>query len=337
MNILLDRHHSDLLESLHRLFEDRLGLTCYVPFGMEWQEQGYWRFGQGYSDGGQGVAKQFLVDAPEVDDLQPHRKLRRVSLEDARRMDWTLVMASVPDNYEGYHRFAWEHGGQFGVEVGNVNQWVDMRLNPFILDSTGKYGQGVPFTPEFDLDDAFRYVVPSGERYVASFVNLFPHLSCFGLFTETALETMAPLGPPWTFGVFGHGGPDGFVKPTTDIAHEMAHNAFGWHDKVTGDGFGYVIHYWAAVGRPLIGHASHYAGQIAADLWEDGVTCIDLDQHPPEVVAVLMENIVRDRDRHEAMCSEIARRVRARIDFARDAENVAKALNVGVPAALVHA
>ncbi len=45
MNVLIDVHHSDLMESLHRLLEDRLGQTVYVPYGMEWQEQGYWRFG----------------------------------------------------------------------------------------------------------------------------------------------------------------------------------------------------------------------------------------------------------------------------------------------------
>ncbi len=33
MNILCDRHHADLLYSLQKLFEDRLGFRLYVPVG----------------------------------------------------------------------------------------------------------------------------------------------------------------------------------------------------------------------------------------------------------------------------------------------------------------
>ena len=136
----------------------------------------------------------------------------------------------------------------------------------------------------------------------------------------------------WYADVYGHNGPDGFVKPTSAIAPRMGSAHFGWHDKVSGDGFGYVIHYWASVGRPLIGHASHYRGQVAADLWEDGATCIDLDKHSPAETALLMEEIVSDRDRHEEMCFNIAQRVRERIDFAADAQRVAEALGLLVAA-----
>lgn len=327
-NILVDRHHADLLESLHKLFEDRLGMTVYVPAGMDWQQQGYWRFGQGYPDGGAGVAKQFLVDSLAVDDLQPHRTLRLLTLEEAQGMDFALVMATVPDNYDGFARFAKEKGARFGIEVGNVNQWVDMRLDPFVLDSTGVYGHGTPFTPEFDMDGAFAYRAPNAAQRVSSFVNLFPRLPCFGQFGEV----ISALPMSWAYRVYGHDGLDAFIKPTSDIADLMGQSSFGWHDKISGDGFGYVIHYWASVGRPLIGHASHYRGQVAADLWEDGVTCIDLDKHSPAETARLMEEIVADRDRHEEMCFTIAQRVRERIDFAADAQRVAEALGLLVTA-----
>jgi hypothetical protein len=83
----------------------------------------------------------------------------------------------------------------------------------------------------------------------------------------------------------------------------MRSYGWAWHDKVTGDGFGHVIHNWAAVGRPLIGHAGHYAGKMAGPLWEDGITCIDLDRHSiaelPELMAQAdpskMGHAIRDR------------------------------------------
>lgn len=336
MNVLIDYHHTDLAESLHRLFE-RLGFTVHVPDGLDWFEQGIWR--QGHELFGDAIARQFLL-APNVDDLNPSRVLNRVSLEEAKGMDWDVVVASVPDNEEGYAAFAKEHGARYCVQVGNVNQWVNHSLDPLILDATGKYPSGIPFTPEFDIDSEFQFrastawgdltdssLVQFDPRTVASFVNLFPGLPCYPLMQETQTSL-----PEWEFSVWGHNTPDGFIKPTSRIGALMRAHGFGWQDKVTGDGFGYVIHYWASVGRPLIGHASHYRGQTAADLWEDGVTAIDLDEHTPQEAAALMEQIVGDPDRHMEMCFEIARRVRERIDFTADAERVADALGLAVPA-----
>jgi hypothetical protein len=329
MRVLIDVHHSDLMESLHRLFADRLGADVRVPYGLEWRDAGYWRFGQGYPDGGLGVAKQFLL-MPAIDDLQPHRVRNMTTLEEAQGLDWDVVIASVPDNYDGYHHFAQEHGARFAIQVGNVNQPVDRSLNPVILDATGAHFGGVPFTPEFDIEGAFAYSPPHGWKLAASFVNLFPGLPCIGLFNEA--RDILHGEPDWATAVYGHMGPAGFIKPTSAVGARMEANDFGWHDKVTGDGFGYVIHYWASVGRPLIGHASHYRGQTAADLWEDGVTCIDLDLHTPAEAAHLMEEIVSDPARHAEMCWTISQRVRARVDFVADAERVADALGMLVAA-----
>lgn len=323
-SVLIDFHHSDLHESLYRLFQDRLGFTVYTPRGLDWFTEGIWR--QGHQHFGDAIAKQFLL-AAERDTLQPQREINWVTLDDAKAMEWGLVVASVPDNYDGYARFAQDHGARFAIEVGNVNQWVDRRLDPLILDSTGQYPGGVSFTPEFALEGAFRYREPEQTRLVSSFANLFPRLPCYPLFSET----MARL-PGWASRVYGHSGPDGFLQPTSAVGERMAACDFIWHDKITGDGFGYVIHYAAAVGRPLIGHASHYRGQRAEFLWEDGVTCIDLDKHSPAETARLMEEIVSDPPRHQAMCEEISRRVFWAIDWDAEAQAISDALGLAVAA-----
>jgi hypothetical protein len=324
VNVLIDQHHSDLLESLHRLFEDRLGMKVVVPHGLDWFEEGYWNFGR-WAFGDDRLGRQFLL-APAIDPLQPDRVLRRRGLEEAKGMDFDLVIATVPDNYDGFRRFAAEKGAQFAIEVGNVNQPVD-RCD-LILDSTGQYPGGVPFTPEFDIEGAFAYTrLPATvQPKIMSFVNLFPGLPCYPLFEQIVTSDVARSY------VYGHNGPAGFISPTSAIGTRMRRADFGWQDKISGDGFGYVIHYWASIGRPLIGHASHYAGQVAADLWEDGVTAIDLDKHSPAEAASLIEEIVSDPDRHAEMCFTIAQRVRERIDFAADAQRVGDALGLMVPA-----
>ena len=85
----------------------------------------------------------------------------------------------------------------------------------------------------------------------------------------------------------------------------MALSDWAYHDKVTGDGFGHIIHNWAAIGRPLIGHARYYRGQLAERFWRDGVTCIDLDRHSIEEAAEMVRTISANPDYHRAMCEAI--------------------------------
>lgn len=310
VNVLVDVHHADLLEAMHRLFEDRLGMTVYVPYGMEWFEQGYAPYGS------EPVARQFLVDAALHTDFHP-RKIRFLPLSAFRLMEWGVVCATMAEQQWGFKRLADEKGARFAVQVGNTRQYVDYSLDPVVID----------VAQEFDIEGAFRYTPFTGSKSVASFVNIFPVLPDYRHFEEARA-----LLNGWRIAVHGHHGPDGFIKPTSAIADLMRGFAFGWHDKETGDGFGHVIHQWASVGRPLIGHASYYRGQMAEDLWEDLNTCIDLDRHTiPDTVA-LMEEIVADPDRHAEMCFNIAQRVRERIDFAADAERVSEALGLKVPA-----
>jgi hypothetical protein len=85
----------------------------------------------------------------------------------------------------------------------------------------------------------------------------------------------------------------------------MASYAWAWHDKAQGDGFGHVLHTWAAVGRPLIGHARHYQGKAGEHFWRDLETCIDLDNRSMDENVALIRAIAADPDRHRAMCEAI--------------------------------
>ena len=320
MRALLDFHHSDLLESLHLLLEDRLGIECYIPVGLDWWIEEVWNFGR-WTWGDARLAHQFLTRANvEVESGHPERKHRCLTLPEARDMTWDYVVASVPDNYEGYHRFAEQHGAKFVIQVGNTNQPIAWNLDPLVLNSSEMplNGRGVMYRQEFDTK-VFRYAPPTS-RSIASFVNCMDSMPCWWLLEDARLRLQDR-----EFRVYGIDGEHGNLKPTSAVAEAMRLAGWGWHDKVTGDGFGHVIHGWASVGRPLIGHASHYAGKLAEPFWQDGVTAIDLDKHLIEEAVEVIRST--SKKRHREMCEAMRDTFKATVDFAADAERVRALLN----------
>lgn len=330
MRALVDRHHHALFYSLQLLFEDRLDVLVLTPMDHEWWDAGYWRFGEGYGD--DRLARQFLARFPSdslvgVDSHHPDRKVYGVTLPMAREMQWDFVVATVQDNQAGFRRFADDVGAQFVMQVGNINQFVDWSLDPLALVSSDVpiAGRGVRYHQE--MDPVFQYSEPDeGSWAIRSFVNCFSSTQCERLWQDAKV-----LLPDVHFASHGIDGPDGNIETTAKIASLMAGSAFGWHDKVQGDGFGHVIHDWAAIGRPLIGHASHYRGLMAEGFWQDGVTCIDLDRHSVGETAELMRTILADPPRHRAMCEAI-RAEFDKIDWDGEAEAIADLLGLAVPA-----
>lgn len=309
-NVLADRHHGGLYRSL-QLLADRLGWTLFTPTGHEWWDAAIWQFGRWtYQD--DRLAGQFLSQSGPDPEF-PTTPIRYVTLDDARQMRWDYVIATVPDNEAGFARFAREQDATYVIQVGNTGQPVDWSLNPLALISseTPLQGRGVLYHQEME-PVAFS---PRTDRHTAaSFVNCMPHMGrCWDLLQQADLKVA----------VFGIDGPQGIVKPYSRLVKMMANYGWGWHDKAQGDGFGHVIHSWAAVGRPLIGHASHYAGKLAERFWQDGITCIDLDRHPvPE--AVEMVRTISSED-HERMCRAIRAEFDA-IDYDAEAEAIRELL-----------
>jgi hypothetical protein len=334
MNILIDQHHADLLESMHRIFADRFGMDVYIPIGHEWWDEGYWSFGRGtWPD--DRLAQQYLntdrwtdvVGGTYVtrDGSHPDRLLYGVTLERARRMKWAYIMATVQDNQTGFYQFANEMGAQYLLQVGNTGQYVDWSLEPFALVSSEvpTAGKHVLMHQPFDHTGVFRYRPPEPSDRIASFVNNMPFIQCWPV-----LEQYRAALPDFQWAVHGIAGEDGILQPVSAIADAMAASAFVWHDKAHGDGFGHVIHNAAAVGRPLIGHASHYWGMVPHHLWRDGETCIDLDVRTFEENVALIREIAADPDRHRAMCE----RIREEFETIRwDDELAAIADGLGLP------
>lgn len=317
VNVLSDRHHSGLWHSL-QLLGRRLGWTLYTPVGYEWWTQNYWMFGRStYND--DRLAQQFLMGAPGPDGLGappdgefPDWPIPTVTLEEARAMPWAFIIATVPDNEAGLAQFADEMGARFIVQVGNTGQYVNWARDPLVLSSSEMpiYGRGVVYHQEMD---ATPFRQPTEIRTAASFANCMIHMGeCW-----TLLREAQALGLPVK--IYGIEGPDGIIKPYSLLVDMMAAVGWGWHDKAQGDGYGHVLHTWAAVGRPIVGHASHYAGKMGERFWRDGVTCIDLDRHTvAEAVGLIA---MMEPAQHEAMCRAIRAEFEG-IDYDAEAEMI---------------
>ena len=339
MNVLVDRHHAGLYRSM-QLLAERFGWNLYTPVGLDWMTSGIWNFGinQGITA---DLANQYLVPhrgvwAPDVpldpviytteDPEFPGATIKGVTLQGARAAPWAYVIATLDDNQYGFHRFAQEVGAQYVAQVGNTGQHVAWQLDPLAIVSSEVpiRGRGVlyhqPMDPAAtawsDPDDSDPYII-------SSFVNCFPRIgSCYELW-QVSETTM----PDFEFREFGIDGNWGVMKPIKRLRDLMGQSQFGWHDKVHGDGFGHVIHGWAAVGRPIIGHAHHYRGKMAEHFWDHGRTCIDLDQVTIPEAVTLIRDIAADPDRHAEMCHAI-RAEFDRIDWEGEAAAIADLLGV---------
>lgn len=339
MRILVDRHHADLLYALQRLFQSRLGMFLYVPVGREWWDEGYWQFGKSLGD--DRLVRQYLevhdgiyheTAEPGIyytrDPAHPRTDIYCTTLEAARRGEWDFVMPSVQENQQGFHRFAQEHGAQYLYNVGNTGQHIDWNLDPLVLSNSEVplLGRGIVIHQEIDSGpgETYCHTAPLRTRTVSNFVNAFDRLPGYGEF----LDAEANLGAPWTFRSHGHEGRDGDIQPAAKVGALMAESGWGWHDKPVGDGFGHVVHSWAAVGRPLIGHARYYQGRLAEPFWVHGETCIDLDLLAFHDALALMEEIARDPVRHSLMCRAIHEVFDRHVDYPAEAAAVARILGL---------
>lgn len=323
---------------MQRLFEDRLGYVVYTPVGHAWWDEGYWRFGEGYGD--DRLAQQFLTlerpgeweplgvrpDAPPGyrvftgrDNHHPEREILGIELEAVRAtaQEWAYVVATVQDNQHGFARLARELGAKYVLQVGNTNQHVDWSLDPLALVSSEVPIRGRGIVIHQEMDPVFGWREPVKSHKLRSYVNCFASTPCYEPF-----EQMRDLLPEFIFRDHGIDGADGNVETVAEIADGMETALFGWHDKVQGDGFGHVLHDWAAIGRPLIGHGAHYRGLMGEVFWQDGVTCIDLDKHTVPEAAQLIRDIASDPPRHREMCRAIRAVFEANVDFEADAERV---------------
>lgn len=323
MNVLCDRHHAGLYQSM-QLLAKRLGWTLWTPVGMDWWDEWYWAFGRAtYND--DRLAQQYLMAAQEPDNEYPDWPINFVTLAEAREMTWDYVVATLQDNQTGFAKFARESGAQLIFQVGNTGQQIAWDRDPIVLNSSEMplLGRGLVYHQE--IDGVFGYRETTETQDVRCFVHLLHETVCFPLWEEfRSLRADAVTVRYGHAPTFHDPSYVTNAKPTSMIADLMAASGWGWHDKPHGDGFGHVLHGWAAIGRPLIGHASHYAGKMGEPFWRDGVTCIDLDRHSVAEAAEIVRTI--SADEHANMCRAIRATFDELVDYDTEALRIRELL-----------
>lgn len=338
MKVLTDFHHPDLYESFCLAMEDRLGWEVYRMIGMEWMHEEIWQHEVFWA--GDKFGRLFLpvpedttdhgsyLSAPDHRHSSANRVFKMLTLETARdvvRGDEWVVMPTVPGNQIGFHRFAMEQGAKYAVQIGNNEHPVLWELNPMALDSTEHYIpkniQGIKYDQEIDTRLFHESPVPV-EGPVASFVAVWHNAQgTYDLFNYAKDRI-----PEREFIVYGDKGT--FIDGTAEVAARMAQTAAFWHSKEIGDGWGHVIHASAAIGRPLIGHASYYRGLRGEWLW-DPRTSLDLTGKRFESATNEVRGLLQDSGRLERMGALAQERWRNRISYERDAWAIRQLLEQG--------
>jgi hypothetical protein len=323
--VLADWHHPALWESLAILFEDRFGWELYSMAGEDWQQHG-WTMSSGPPISWSAAEYLSLKGAKPVGDHwervereYPKRPRKMVTPDQAFGMSWDFILGSVSDHQRTFAALADRLGARFIHQVGNAKHYIDLGVRQTILASSNvKLRSRYPhviYHQEFDRG----VFAPSPVTHPCSVTSLMLRLD----WTSCDYRWLAAApGIRWS----SPGGQDpnarDYLAPMSKVAERIRESGWVWHDKKVGDGFGHTLHNAAAMGRPIIGHASHYRGMLGEPFWDDLKTCIDLDKHEPREALRLIRAISGDPDWHGEMSANIADRFDQLVDFDAEAARI---------------
>lgn len=326
--ILADFHHGDLYESLRILFEERLGWELYRPIGTEWYTQGYWMVfdhpdtAKQYLGLNLGVEPKDIRGVPVTKDhgqaawlnraasettpgvylIHDHnhggKYHRGITLEQARKTKFDVLLSSMPKHFEMYEKLRQESfpEAKHIFQMGNVG-WNVPSTARNVLNSTSTVVpsnvNSVQYHQEFSLKE-FKFTGSPGTLGPKSLCNLMHWNGQHFLPKFNALKSiLVPNG--WTVKNFGAGNDDGPVDNPADVFQQFS---FLWHVKRHGDGYGFNLHNAFACGRPTLISSAETSGQIAQALFNDGTTSIDVAKRTPYQIAAILENMAANYTIH---------------------------------------
>jgi len=269
-----------LLDRHHGVLHEALCILFEDRFGWE---TAVWIDGQ-------------YVTGPPMMDFPPRTSLT-LSSETVREWRPDFVIASVFGTRQPMKALAKEVGAVYVDHVGNA--W-DAPISDHALRSVaGDYG--ILYHSEFHR---VPYTEPTGNR-IGSFHGSLAVSPCRAHWDRAHREH-----PEWDFQLYGVA--ENPLYPW-QVAQAMADCFAIWHDK-DADGYGFTVHETFASGRPVIGHAGHYAGKLAEGLWERGVTYLEPDDDLSKADA--------------AMGQRALARFEALVDFDAEADAIREYLEV---------
>lgn len=337
-------HHHSLYKSLQLLFEKRLGWELYRPVGTEWFEEGYWKNAEVYNNHPDTVA-QFLQIRNTVptkmgprnvvkEDKDTHYVIndffmdqKAITLDQFKEMDIDIVIASYFGNIAPYKDLIQKYKPNAKLVMQMGNEWpVPWDIVENLMASTGKVNTPpnknvIYYHQEFDLD-TYKYEPPEEiqkKKHVRNFVHCMMEHEMHRQDWED-FQAIEKLLPRTKFESYGISCRDGIVQKQEDIAKMMRESFFGVHLKSKGDGYGHVIHSWAAMGRPLIFRKSQYKGKLAEPLLEHRVTGLDLDEMSYKDIANYIKSM--SPGEHRQMCEAMYKKFTDNVNFDKEADSI---------------
>ena len=183
----------------------------------------------------------------------PDRHLRVITSSEAIAWEPDLVIASAGPSRQRMRSLAGECRGRYVDHIGNA--WDEPIQGTILRSVSGD--QGVLYHPEFHR---VPWKQPKGGR-IGSFHASFVTSQC-----RTHWDRAAAEHPEYEWIMYGTA--EHSLRPF-EVADAMSRCTAIWHCK-DADGYGFTVHEAFASGRPVIGHASHYAGKLAGNLFVDG-------------------------------------------------------------------
>jgi len=323
INVLSDFHHGALYYSMHLLFEKRLGAKLFRPIGYDWYKKGFWKYSnlpdtvKGYLE---EPPKNFMVEdgiycLPVQEGTKTYNH-NAITFKRFCEMDFDFVVASIHNHEEPFHRLIQEHKPNAVLirQMGNSGEVFNPNLCRNVLNSTmhplPPEVNSVHYHPEFNLED-FRYTTPQTFNVISNFLHCLPRTVDAPLWHDYKRDMS-----DFVWKMHGVEGEDG-VPPENLKAKATREASFIWHLKWGGDGYGFLVHNSYACGRPMIIKGSYYRGKTAEALFQDSITCIDLEQGTKD------ENIQKIREfstpeRHIELCLNAYMRFRKVVDFDKE-------------------
>ncbi|GAF83901.1 unnamed protein product, partial [marine sediment metagenome] len=206
-------------------------------------------------------------------------------------------------------------------QLGNVIDTIHPEVTKNVLCSSKKVFHNLPegthkilYRQEFNTDYYFNNLYMPGKT-VRNFMHCCPSVKESYEPFMAVKELLKDKFMFFMHGMLGHNG----IVPHHINQSILENTMFLWHVKPWGDGFGYNMHYAAAMGIPIITRYSDYKDELAGEFLIPGETCIDIENKSPEVIAA---EILFWEKRYEQMSESIYKAWEKVCNYDKDFERI---------------
>lgn len=313
---MTDRHHRDLYYSLYCLFVKRLGFTMYEPIGSEWLENKQWSI-PSYANEYLNPFNPEIIEEGLYRIKCPFHGIETYGISYDRFMDesFDIIIPTFPAHYDTWMSMAATFKSKAKVihHYGNVCTHRDdlnvIRSVPYIGNAVNE----VLVNQEINTD-IYSYTPAKPGNNIFAITNPYQFPTIFEQYRRLMTDTVMRY--------YGVGCPDGPLHGIEAVASKMQEANLGWSTKV-GGGLGHTNMGWMYSGRPVVTNMSQHrmTGELAIELFEPGVTCIDVDAGTTEENCKQIRKWM-DPDLGRRIGDVCHKRFHEVINYEQEAENV---------------